>query len=385
MRFCAVHKWWLGFCLLGSVSSCSLLKIESAQEPLGKTSLNMRILAQELARESSDRSEYAADSVLELTDDPWVQRSAILWKINALKAYERAAYQTVPEIALLDVWSVSERLDRFMKTSEAPMYFGTQWPVMASATGENLREARRRASGLLKPSQFEMGEELVQAWALRHPVSSPEFTESTLREVYYDTIGVPDSLAVQTVGTLSEVVSDMANRISFTAAYTPKLIRWQSELYVREQGWDSIQVNAYMRQLNDQVGQLVAVVSSVPGQFDETMLQVSRSVQAGLVSLEQGMGSAVEGLHRERIAVDSIISREREAFSALLSRERDAIAAELNLMVDDFMASVERIIRYVLFFVILALIVIFFLPFGLGYLTGRWRERNKSSAPGPKH
>ncbi|HAI18210.1 MAG TPA: hypothetical protein DCM10_09415, partial [Xanthomarina gelatinilytica] len=67
-----------------SMNSCSLLKIETAQEPLSRQELNIRLLTQSLVQEATNRVEFAADSIILTTTSTDLQKHAFRWKIETL-------------------------------------------------------------------------------------------------------------------------------------------------------------------------------------------------------------------------------------------------------------------------------------------------------------
>ena len=72
--------------LLFIISSCSLVKIESEQTPLGIRELNTRLLTQNFARNAMDRVESAADSIFNLSmGQNKIQLNSIRWKIETLE------------------------------------------------------------------------------------------------------------------------------------------------------------------------------------------------------------------------------------------------------------------------------------------------------------
>ena len=78
-----------------------------------------------------------------------------------------------------------------------------------------------------------------------------------------------------------------------------------------------------------------------------------------------------KALKEERIALDSIILRERIA----LSKEAEVLGVQL---LDNSMIHLKDIIKTVLGYLIILLAVIIFLPFLIGYYTGKTFSKNKN-------
>ncbi|MDX1333592.1 MAG: hypothetical protein R3252_11220 [Robiginitalea sp.] len=80
------------------ITSCSLVKIESEQQPLSVNELNTRLLIQAFAEEALERTEIAADSILKETEGRLdIQKNALRWKIQTASALGRISFLFAPE------------------------------------------------------------------------------------------------------------------------------------------------------------------------------------------------------------------------------------------------------------------------------------------------
>ncbi len=98
--------------------------------------------------------------------------------------------------------------------------------------------------------------------------------------------------------------------------------------------------------------------------------RLNGSIVYSMNHLSQEREIVANRLKDERIAIDSIILRERIA----LSKEAEVLGGQF---LDNSMNHLKEIIKTVLGYLILLLAVIIFLPFLIGYYTGKTFSKNK--------
>jgi hypothetical protein len=91
-------------------SQCSLITIESKDEPLSTRELNARILTHEFGTEFYNRVDAAADSIITHSDDGLIQLNALRWKINAVSECQNANFHESPMCSLIDTWILLPRV-----------------------------------------------------------------------------------------------------------------------------------------------------------------------------------------------------------------------------------------------------------------------------------
>lgn len=224
------------------LSACSLVKIESEQKPLSVNELNTRLLIQAFAEEALERTEIAADSIAKEAEGHLaIQKNTLRWKIQTASALGRISFQTMPRVALVDTWSYMYELRDFFEASTADTIFGRWAPIALAVTAENTDRIEKIASSVLSKKEYPRYIEFVETYAREHPLRvESEFRHTPIREAYLTFKELPDSTAVQTVGTLSEVVADATNRFDYASEVAGKKFAWQTSLFLKEQGLDSI-------------------------------------------------------------------------------------------------------------------------------------------------
>ncbi|MCM5663006.1 hypothetical protein [Galbibacter mesophilus] len=363
------------------MQSCSLLRIESAQEPLTKRQLNSRLLTQQFVADATDRVEEAADSIITSEANLEIERNAYLWKLKTLTAYRKVGFQTMPQLALLDSWEISLAIENFMATQKAASMFGSWQNYVQIISKENLLEIERYARGLLEEDEYEAYKELVYAFAEENPIDEFTFTHTSLREAYLEAQNIADSNAVQTVGSLSEVMNNFSNRLVYTSESTGKQLQWNAELMLKEQGVDSASLKAAFDNMDRSLDRLVTTAETTPELLDQSVKDFRADMYVLFRGLHRDMESSKEFITMERLAMDTIIERERIALDSFILRERKALTAEVNLLaedvVDNTMDHVKGLLTRVLLLSILFFAIILFLPFAIGYYTGKIRQRNR--------
>ena len=365
------------------LSSCSLVKIESEQQPLSINELNTRLMIQAFAEEALERTEIAADSILNEAEGQLdIQKNALRWKIQTASALSRISFQTMPRVALTDTWAYMYELRAFFTAATADTIFGPWAPIALAATSQNMDRVERIATSVLTKKEYPRYREFVEEYAREHPLTlENEFRHTPIREAYLSFKELPDSTAVQTVGTLSEVVADATNRLDFSTDVAGKKFAWQTSLFLKEQGLDSVPLEARLASVEYELQRLADVAVNSPEILSDAIEDFRNSVYPVFSDLNAQIDRTMVRLAVERRAMDELILRERTALDTLIVRERLALSREAREIADtgikNAFAEVHGMVKSVLFFGILGLIVILGLPFYLGYLLGR-RSRSRS-------
>jgi len=374
-----------GLITLVLASSCSLVKIESEQKPLSVNELNTRLLIQAFAEEALERTEIAADSILkEAEGEIDVQKNTLRWKIQTASALGRISFQTMPRVALVDTWSYMYELREFFTASTADTIFGPWAPIAVNAVAENVDRVEKIASSVLSKREYPRYREFVETYAREHPLRiEDEFRHKPIHEAYLEFKELPDSTAVQTVGTLSEVVADATNRLDFSTDVAGRKLSWQTSLFLKEQGLDSVPLEARLAAVEHELQRLADVASNSPEILSDAIAEFRNSVYPIFAELNSQIDRTLVALALERRALDEVILRERTALDTLILRERLALSRDAREIADtgikNALAEVHDIVKSVLFFGVLGLVVVLGVPFYLGYIAGK-RSGNKDKS-----
>ncbi len=169
----------------------------------------------------------------------------------------------------------------------------------------------------------------------------------------------------------------------FSSNHTAKQIQWNTELVLAQNGVDSIVVDSIIRKLDYQIERFVTTVENSPESLDSALSNFRREIYPIFESIDNTLILSVDKLREERIALDEMVQREREEFYAFFSEEREVLTEEVEVLskelVDEAMLGVTDLIKGILFYLILLFAVILFIPFGMGYYTGKLVSNKKNN------
>ena len=380
VNFDILYRFW-GLFLLLTLSSCSLLNIESAQTPLDKVDLNTRILTQNYAKEALNRVEYAADSIILLEPNNFdIQVNALQWKIKTSRELGRLSFQTEPKIALLDTWSYALEMKYALESEHMKDFFGKHMSIAENANNENIEDIVSIASHMLSPKEFSNTKAFVEEYAKATPLyNQSKFRHNSIREAYLDYKKIPDSLAYQTVGTLSEVVADASNRLSYLSDATSKRLTWQSQIMLKENGIDSLNIQEKLAEIDAQFERLIAVAENAPENLEEAIVEFRNNMSPIFEDLNDEIRNSMVDISKNIDKLDDILLRERENLDSIIKREREALTLKAGEFVETGIEKtfegIRDVVRSVIIYLILFLLVLFGIPFYLGYIIGKKKSK----------
>ncbi|MEW2923282.1 hypothetical protein AB1A65_17565 [Muricauda sp. ANG21] len=373
-----ILSWAIFASMLGS---CSLIRIESEQEPLTVRALNTRLMTQDFVGEAMEVTQKAADTILKDNPSPETQKLLLLWKINTAKQLKAHGFQTAPEVALLDVWTYMLRTQYFFAGPKPDYMSDTTYQTLQNTTTANSNKISKIAQSVLTKKDFEKLALFVEEQARSKPITSYDFeTISSVKEDYLKLTETPDSLSVRTVGTLSEVVSDLGSKLSYGSELTRKQLQWETLLYLKEKGLDTVDIQRKLQEFQEQTDRLITVAENSPQLLDSALINFRNQIDPIFMGLERGITSSMIALSNEFSEIDLLLERQRLALDSILQRERKIITEEAHLLMDSgiktTMEELRKTIRTLTVLAIFLIIVILGLPFYAGYLLGK--KKNKS-------
>jgi hypothetical protein len=367
--------------LIALLNSCSLVKIESEQKPLGVRELNTRLLTQNFAQLAMDNVELAADSISKLAmGNKDIQVNTLYWKIQTSEELGKLSFQTEPKIALMDTWSYFLEVKQSFEDPELKAVFGEYNPIALDAVKKNIDGIQKIAASVLPTDEFLKIKDFVEDYAKNSPLlMQQEFKHKSIRESYMKFKQIPDSTAVQTVGTLSEVVADATNRFGYYSDASGKRLNWKAEMILRKRGIDSMDFEAKMAEVDRQFERLITVAENSPETIKEAIVEFRYNISPLFEGLNYEIGSAMESLSEDLTSVDSMLLRERVALDSIIKRERVALTEKADTLVDEgiktaFDSIGDTLSSLILYFILL-FVVVLGLPFYLGYLIGRRKSK----------
>ena len=194
-------------------------------------------------------------------------------------------------------------------------------------------------------------------------------------------MGIADSVAVKTVGTMPETISDLSSRINDYSDKIPKMAKWRTEAYLYESGVDSVDINAMMDSIKLITSRISYVAEHTPELLDTVLIKLNAQLTPLILRLDERWGETLWKIGEEREALIQAFDEQRLTISETLALEREVIMADLDVLAKDLVEQswvhLKELIVKSLFLILLILIVMLGLPFGLGYLTGKTLAKRK--------
>ncbi len=360
--------------LFVSTSSCSLLKLslEGDSEPFSKAALNTRLLVRAFHDDFTNQVVFVADSIRKTSQDFEVQKKAIQWKINTNKASAKAAFQSIPEIALVDTWILSTQMDAYFNTDAGSVVFKAATPLAAQLATKMHQKIQETARALYPEKRYDQLAGFVADYTAKHPFSSLEFPRRNILNELTQHLNVADTTYITTLGSGSQAMSDLSDRIGVFREQLQLQLEWQKELISLNWENDSI-ADSYLARadsLSVRLDQLATIARESP----ETMALIAENMRMELLPIVYSFNDGIDG---------SIIrfAEERSALQKFIDEQRVLAVDDLNTsgktLITETGESMTEVIKEVSWLlIILALIfalVFGGIPFYAGYLVAKAR------------
>ena len=355
-----------------ALSSCSLMKlnIESDAAPLGEDLLKVRIRTHNFAKAFFHEVMLASDSIMNNEKDRQIQLNALIWKINSSNEIKNTVFQNNPEIALLDTWIVTASMRDYLTEGAGADLFGSSQDIAVEAVEKMLAEIEDVAKSYFR-RDFDDARQFVEKKCKEAPYTSLDFFRETVYKEWYNHQGIPDSLIAETVGTLPEVLADFSSRMTIGSEQTLMQTQWNGELLFKKSSLDTLDLRAVSDNFNKHFLGLLGVLQNGGKELKKNADIFRKDMLLFRDDLDEMMDSAFVFARGELEILRDSFRVERAAIMADLDRTSNRVVKtalqELRVMIND-----------ILFYVLLILIAILFIPFALGFLTGRAFSRRKN-------
>ena len=381
-----------------ALTGCSLMRINVGGDPMPPRDLNLRVQTREFATGFSALVCTTADAIAARSKDPAIRANTIRWKLSATAAVQQSSLRTDPMLALIDTWALCRQMKDFVTGPEGEKVFGPNQQA-ASQTATTLeKELTAAAVILLSSEDFKRGEAFVNDFSSKHPLKSLAFERDSLSLLWlkHQKDEPPMSL-----GSMSEAISDLSDRVTTFNQQLPTEIRWRLDLERMDfepmaaeiqrlsagaeaafQTFPMLAENAKMLAENAKL--MTKAASELTTSLTPEIAKFDQQWKSTLATVKTEREAVTEVLRTERIAVTAALEKQRESLMRDFTRERGEITAAADRMVQNAISQtgqqVQGIVRSALLYASLLALVILGLPFLSGYLLGRAAKRN---APRP--
>ena len=365
------------------LSSCSLFKVDlnTGIEPLPPSELNTRILLHEFGTIFSNEVEKLADSIMHSTPDKEVKLNALYWKINATAMSRQVIFQTVPYASLVDTWTFCKQQSDFFGNGAGNELFDKYQSKVVEISKKLEKDIALIAKAVSTGRKYNAYSKFVNEYAASHPFQDITFSRGSILSDLNKSLGIADSVAVKTVGTMPETVSDLSSRINDYSDKIPKMAKWRTEAYLYESGVDSIDIKAMMDSINLLTSRISYIAENTPELLDTALIKLNAQLAPLILRLDKRWGETLWKIGEEREALIQAFDEQRVTISETLAMEREVIMDDLDVLAKDLVEQswvhIKELIFKSLFLILLILIVMLGLPFGLGYVTGKTLAKRK--------
>lgn len=363
--------WGLPLALFAAASTgCSLLKVAVATgDPLSKEEMNVRTMTRGFYYDMAGEVARAADSIIGASDRLEVRTAAVRWKIRATRAGVTAAMQSIPDVAMADLWILCRRMNEGFAATPDSLLFGAQSDIARETAARLDRRAARLAGRLLPAERYALMERFVDEFMRDNPVTESDGADNTtlawlefLREN-----GVEPAYAV---GSIAEVLADVNDRVSGQTQQLANSVGWSKDLIAMQLQQDSMrmEVGARLDSLERNFTRIVVVAEHLPEISDKVLEELNKQVTQLIYTMNYSLDNAFANFDRQRDELQRYVTAERQALVDQLRESADGV-------VQRTLDAVPGLVGKVLLYVVLALVVLVGGPFALGFWLGGVRER----------
>ena len=363
---------WFALCaaLLGPLSGCSLLTIKSPERPLSTRDLNTRMLTRAYSAHFIAEVGRSADRITEETSDPDVRLNALRWRTTASGESVESASQMAPKISLLDSWALSVQMAAFVSTGDGRLLCGSKQPIAVTSAALLSHDAEELGRQLLPADEFARDRAFVQSYAETNPIPTLQFARPSVLDAWARESGA-DAKLVDSLGTVSEALADVGDRLRMYGAAAPDQVLWRAQLAMQQTGFKTEDVRDALKRLDQRVAELTTLANSAPR-------LASGMVHDASNRFDSSWAEVVCDVHAEAAILSANISTEREAALISLDAQRAALAADAQhisaQVIRETGEEVRRLVRDALIGIIVLVVVLLGLPFAAGYWVGRARR-----------
>lgn len=369
--------------LAPSLVACTLFSIRTPDKPLPRRELNARMLTREFAANFAARVEVAADGIATRSGDSAVQLNALRWKLGASKASQHAATQMAPMMALLDTWALTEQMRQFFDTGAGAMLFGEEQTAAREVAEKLATDAERLVRGLTSKSELERYQPFVERYAREHPLTDLGFARASVVDQWVAETHQESSL-LETVGTVSQSMSDVSDRMRMYGESAPSQAVWEARLAIRESGFAPDDLSRAFAAADESLDRLSRLAESGPEQLRAGIADLRASMLVVSDRFDVSWAKMMRTVQQEREALAANVREEREAAVLAFDAQRAAFAQDATRFADQAIASggaqMRELAHEMMLYGILLYVVILGAPFALGYFVGRLRGAHGKDA-----
>jgi hypothetical protein len=326
-------------------------------EHSGKVSVSAAVLrgrVNDLVERFAGRIELTADRIGAETEDTALRRRALVLKIDAIPAVYSAGFRADPLAAVVDLWGFAFQFSQFVENRAGREGFGPQQPLVQECARDLLADADAVVRAIaIRPEHFDQARVRVENWARTHPVQFTLSSRASGAALVADLQSENQDVFLA-VGTVSDIVENLSERLNTYAAQLPRQARWQAEILIGELA-AAYRVDGALGDFHD-VGtaarRATEVMKELPGTLGTQWDILAGERRALLAAVHSQRLHTLEYLTAERAAVLGVAREERVAIVAALRQERIDALSEIDAIrtraLDSALAGMRDLVDYTL-------------------------------------
>ena len=186
-------------------------------------------------------------------------------------------------------------------------------------------------------------------------------------------LGVADSTYIATTGSIAQAIADVSEKASGYSSQWGDVLSWNKDLLTTQLSTKEVrtEIHARMDSLQRQFDRVIGVAENAPQTAAELLDELNDQFNELMSTANASLYRVFDELEHQRQDIQSFIDSQRTRLIA----QADTLAAHTVRTAMDMLPSV---VGRLALYIALAIVVLFSIPFALGYLAGRARSRRKA-------
>ena len=331
-----------------SVAGCPKVPQQTglmAQMNITASATELRARMGEFGRRFAAYLEVSADSVIEATSDPSIQRSAILYKLSAIPAAHDAALRSDPLLAGWDMWAFLLQLRQFASSEDGTRVFGEYNDIVVRGIDEATAKFDELADAVTGGERDSAGVARVQAWVDDHPIENVPFVRPSIIGEAAGLLGGGGGLGSMVVG-LEGSLSRLEQRVAYLSETAFKQAVWVGQIAVRN-GMALDEVTRFFDLMDASTSFLEEFPSMLTEHRVAVIDAIGRERYTVMLELERLRGETIAELSRERVAILDALAAERAIVMDGFAGERAAVMAGVDSLANQVIDRQYKLVDHI--------------------------------------
>ena len=330
-----------------SVAGCPKVPEQTglmAQMNITASATELRARMGEFGRRFAAYLEVSADSVIEATSDPSIQRSAILYKLSAIPAAHDAALRSDPLLAGWDTWALLLQLRQFASSEDGLRVFGEYNDIVLRGLDEattKFEELATAATG----ERDSVASTAIQDWVDDHPIKDVPFVRPSIIGEAAGLLGSGEGLGSMVIG-LEGSLSRLEQRVAYLSETAFKQAVWVGQIAVRN-GMALDEVTRFFDLMDASTSFLEEFPSNLTEHRVAVVEAIGRERYTVMLELERLRGETMGELSRERVAILDALTAERAIVMDAFSGERAAVMAGVDSLANQVIDRQYQLVDHI--------------------------------------